>query len=276
MFKPAFANKAKKFLQVGNVHDAGAAKSLERIIGEGSFADIAADFPFTIIRRDAGKAHRTGLDSSHARSKRVLLTHCSGDDLLEIHAYILEEMLRKIAAVKTDGLVGIIRVVVIPVEQRTGSFGSQLQRMHANYAGNIHFAGAGHALVAHHAHHRAGHDSEILLERSPALNGADDHFGVLHPAVDHRAQFGHFKNGGIRNTLRGNVPPDGLELLLRECVVVFHARDTPKNFRKIDGLDGDAVGFEDFFAVAHGIESRRPRADRADAQPSQPLHYAAD
>src|SRR5216684_3349561 len=162
MFEPAFTNKAKKFLQVGNVHDTGAAKSLERIIGEGSFADIAADFSFTIIRRDAGKAHRTGFNSSHARSKRVLLTHCSGDDLLEIHAYILEEMLRKIAAVKTDGLVGIIGVVVIPVEQRTGSFGSQLQRVHAHNAGNIDFAGAGHALVAHHAHHRAGHDSGIL------------------------------------------------------------------------------------------------------------------
>src|SRR5260370_3585511 len=149
MFEPAFTDIAEKLLQVRNVYDAGATKRIQRMVGEGSFADIAADFSFTIIRRDAGKAHRTGLDSSHARSKRVLLTHCSGDDLLEIHAYILEEMLRKIAAVKTDGLVGIIGVVVIPVEQRTGRFGSQLQRMHAHNAGNIYFPGARHALAPH-------------------------------------------------------------------------------------------------------------------------------
>src|SRR6267378_6226386 len=276
MFEPAFTDMPEKFLQLRNMHDAGAAKRLQRIVGEGSFADIAADLPCTIIRCYAGKAHRTGLNSSHARAKRVFLANRPGDDLLKIHAYILEEMLGKIAAVKTDGLVGIIRVVVIPVEQRAGSFGSELQRMHAHYPGDIDFAGAGHALVAHHAHHRTGHDSEIFFERSPTLNGADDHFGILHPAVDYGAQLGHLEKGGVRNALRRNVPPDGLELLLRDGVVVLHARDTPKNFRKIDGLDGDAVGFKNLFTVAHGIESRGSGADGADAQPSQSLHNATN
>ena len=100
-------------------------------------------------------------------------------------------MLGKIAAVKTDGLVGIIRVVVIPVEQRTGSFGSQLQCVHTHHSGDIDFAGAGHPFVAHHAHHRAGHDSEVFFERSPALNGADGDFSILHPAIDDGAQLGH-------------------------------------------------------------------------------------
>src|SRR5467141_2143209 len=229
MLETAFANIPEKLLQVRDVHDSGTAKGFERIVREGSFADIAADLSLAIVRRDAGKTHRTSLDPSHTRSKRVFLAHGSGDDLLKIHAHIFEKMLGKIAAVKTDGLVGIIRVVVIPVEQRAGSFGSQLKRMHAHYAGNIDFAGAGHALVAHHAHDRAGHDSEVFFERSPTLNGADNHFGILHPAIDHGAQLGHLEKGGVRNALRGNIPPDGLELLLREGVVVFHARDAPKN-----------------------------------------------
>src|SRR5882762_8812181 len=229
MLEPAFADVAKKFLQMRYMHDTGAAKSFKRIVGEVSFADIAADFPLTIVRRNASKTHRAGLDSAHAGTKGVFLAYRSSDDLLKIHAHILEKMLGQIAAVKTNGLVGIIRVVVIPVEQRAGSFGSQLQRMHAHYAGNINFASAGHALVAHHTHDRAGHDSEVFFERSPALNGADNHFGILHPAIDHGAQLGYLEKGGVRNALRGNIPPDGLELLLREGVVVFHARDTPKN-----------------------------------------------
>jgi len=70
------------------------------------------------------KTHWASLDSSHARSKRVFLAHGSGNDLLKIHAHIFEKMLGKIAAMKTNSLVGIIRVVVIPVEQSAGSFGA--------------------------------------------------------------------------------------------------------------------------------------------------------
>src|SRR6266700_3314187 len=101
MFEPAFADITQKFLQMRNMHDAGAAKSLQRIVGERTFADITADLPFAIIRRNAGKTHRAGLHSSYACAKRIFLAYCPGNDLLEIHAHILEEMLGKIAAVET-------------------------------------------------------------------------------------------------------------------------------------------------------------------------------
>ena len=65
-----------------------------------------------------------------------------------------------------------------------------------------------------------------------------------------------------------------MELFLGDGVVVFHARDAPKNLGEINGFDGDSVGFENFFTVAHGVESRWARADRADAQPAQSLHDA--
>ncbi len=58
------------------------------------------------------------------------------DDFLKI----FEEMLRKIAAVKANRFVGVIGVVVVPIEQRTGSLGSQLQRVHSDNTGDIHFA----------------------------------------------------------------------------------------------------------------------------------------
>src|SRR5205807_4141873 len=265
MFEPAFADVAEKLLQLRNMHDAGAAKGFERIVGKISFADVAANFSFTIVGRDADKTHRTGLDSAHAGAKGVFLADSTGDDLLKVHAHILEKMLGKIAAMETNGLVGIVRVIVIPVEQRAGSFGSQPQGVHANHAGNIDFAGAGHAFVAHHTHHGAGDDTKIFFQRSPALNGADDHVGVLHPAVDHRAELGHLEEGSVWNALRGNIFADGLEFFLRGGVVVFHTRDAPENLGKVNSFDGDSVGFEDLLTVADGVERCGPRADCADA-----------
>jgi hypothetical protein len=44
----------------------------------------------------------------------------------------------------------------------------------------------------------------------------------------------------------------------------------------LDGLDGDARGFEDAFGVAHGVEGRGARADGADAEILQALYDAAD
>src|SRR5260370_23968334 len=108
MFEPAFADITQKFLQMRNMHDASAAKSLQRIVGKRTFADIAANLSLAIIRRNARKTHRAGLHSPHAFAKRIFLAYCPGNDPLEIHAHILEEMLGKIAAVETNGLVGVI------------------------------------------------------------------------------------------------------------------------------------------------------------------------
>src|SRR5437016_11859347 len=125
MFEPAFADVAEKLLQLRNMHDAGAAKGFERIVGKISFADVAANFSFTIVGRDADKTHRTGLDSAHAGAKGVFLADSTGDDLLKVHAHILEKVLGKIAAVKTDGLVWSTHVVGMTVEQHAGSFANR-------------------------------------------------------------------------------------------------------------------------------------------------------
>src|SRR5690242_4948404 len=134
MFEPTFADVPEKLLQLRDMHNASTAEGFERIVGKISFADIAANSSFTIVGRDADKTHRTGLDSAHAGAKSVFLADGTGDDLLKIHADILEEMLGKIAAMETNGLVRIVRVIVIPVEQRARSFGRQPQRVHANHS----------------------------------------------------------------------------------------------------------------------------------------------
>jgi len=63
---------------------------------------------------------------------------------------------------------------------------------------------------------------------------------------------------------------------LRCIVVVFHAIDAAEHFRQIERLDTDTAGLKDALGVANGIESRRPRAERADAKVLEPLHDAAN
>ena len=41
----------------------------------------------------------------------------SGNDFLEVHSDALEEVLGQIAAMEADGLIGIVAVVVVPIEQ---------------------------------------------------------------------------------------------------------------------------------------------------------------
>ena len=56
----------------------------------------------------------------------------------------------------------------------------------------------------------------------------------------------------------------------------FELRDAAEDFRQVERLGRDAVGFEQFLAVADGVEGGRPRADAADAQVAHAVDDAAD
>ena len=92
---------------------------------------------------------------------------------------------------EANGFVGIVGVIIVPVEESAGRLRGELERVHTDDAGDVDFAGAGEALVAHHAHDRAGDDAEKFFERGPALDGADGDFGVTHPGVDDGAELSH-------------------------------------------------------------------------------------
>src|SRR5215471_8912513 len=117
--------------------------------------------------------------------------------------------------------------------------------MHADHAADIDLTGAGEAIVAHHAHHRAGNNAEVLFQRRPALNSTDAHVGFAHPTVDHSSQLGHLEQGCGRNVLGRNVLANALQLGGGAQIVVLHAVNAPENLGEVDGFHGDAVGFED-------------------------------
>ena len=194
---------------MGDFYYTCAAERFEGIIGECAFADVAGNFPGEIVGGEAREAHRAALDAAYAGAEGVVLADGARDDFLKVHADILEKMFGQVAAVEADGFVGIVGVIVVPVEEGAGRLRGELQGVHAYNAGDIDFAGAGEALIAHHAHDGAGDDAEKFFERGPALDGADGDFGVAHPGVDDGAELGHLDQGSIGDALRRNVFADG-------------------------------------------------------------------
>src|SRR5258705_12924735 len=177
VLKTVFADVAQKALELRNFDDARSPKSVERIVGKRTFADISTHDSGCVVGGEAGKAHGTRLHSADTRSESIFFSDCPGDDFLEIHADILKEMLGQIAAVKAHCLVGIISIVIVPIEQRAGTFRAEPEGVHADGAANVDLAGARDQVVTHHAHDGAGHDAEIFFHCRPALHGAYFHIG---------------------------------------------------------------------------------------------------
>ena len=88
--------------------------------------------------------------------------------------------------------------------------------------------------------------------------------------------FAIFISGVFGNAGGGDVVLDGGEFCCGGIVVIAHALDAAEDFGEVDGLDGDAVGFEDLFAVADGVEGGGAGADGADAEAAQAADDAAD
>src|ERR1039457_2019068 len=108
MLEAVFADKAQQGLEMENFHDAGAAESDQRIVGELALSHVAIDAAFQIVGGEAREAHVAGFHQALAGAVGVLAAHGAGDDLLEVHLDALEEVLRKVAAMEAAGLVRIV------------------------------------------------------------------------------------------------------------------------------------------------------------------------
>src|SRR5438309_11192990 len=124
-------------LEFGNPYYPNPPKGIERVIGELTLTDVAADGSGPVIGGEAGETHSTRLDPSHDSPEGIVLTNRAGDDLLEVHADVLEEVFGKIAAVEANGFIGIFAVVIVPIEEGAGSFRGERQRVHAEGAADI-------------------------------------------------------------------------------------------------------------------------------------------
>src|ERR1017187_3482817 len=193
MLEAALADVAEQLLKLRDAYHAGAAKGFERIVGELAFPDVAVDRALAVVGGKAHETHRPGLPPAYASPINVLTPHRACPNGLEVHVGLPEEVPGKVAAMEANRLVGVVTVIVVPVEQGAGRSRGQLQGVHADHAANIHLAGAGHQVLAHHAHDGAGYHAKELLEGSPALDAPAGDFGLAHPLTDHSAELGHLE-----------------------------------------------------------------------------------
>src|SRR5271155_239927 len=212
VLESVFADVTKELLHTRDLDDSRTAKRLQGVIREVTGADVTANSAGAVIGGKARVAHGAGFNATNTSAESIVLSDGTGNDLLEVHLHITEEMLGQVAAMEADGFVGITAIVIVPIQQSAGRFRSQTEAMHAEHAANVYFASAREQVVAHHAHDRAGNHAEIFLNRGPALHGANVHAGSAHPLIDNRAQFRHLQQGRLRHAGSGNVFLNGLQL----------------------------------------------------------------
>jgi hypothetical protein len=114
----------------------------------------------------------------------------------------------------------------------------------------------------------------VGLHGGPALDGGRIEVIGRDEVVEHEAEARHLDQFGGRDGGRVGVGFDLVDFGDDALVGLAEFRGGTEDFGEIDGGDGDAVAFEDFFRVAHGIESAGTRADGADADLAQALHDA--
>ena len=122
-----------------------------------------------------------------------------------------------------------------------------------------------------------GTTPKIFFERRPALHGADLHVGGLHPVVDDRAELRHFQQRLLRNAAAWKrISGSNSAFLTRAGSSSFMRAMRPRTSERSSVSTEIPLCFENFFAVAHGVERGGTRANRADAQIAQSLDDAAD
>src|SRR5260370_22509714 len=71
MFVAVFADVAEQFLHFRNFHHAGAAESFQRVVGEFSFADVAADHAFAVDGGETRVAHHAAFYFTDRGAERI-------------------------------------------------------------------------------------------------------------------------------------------------------------------------------------------------------------
>ena len=109
-----------------------------------ALADVAGDLAGEVVGGEAREAHGAGLDRAVERAVRVFLADGARDDELVVHLHAFaEEVLGQVGAVEADGLVGVVAVVVVPVEQGGGRLAGEREGVHGERAEDVDLAGGG-------------------------------------------------------------------------------------------------------------------------------------
>src|SRR5579863_4116032 len=100
MLEAFLADILQQLLQLWNLGHACSAEGLEWVVSEAPGARVAANDAVAVIGGVASIGHGASLDLPDAGAECIFLAHRSGDDLLVIHAHVLEEVFGQVGAME--------------------------------------------------------------------------------------------------------------------------------------------------------------------------------
>jgi len=142
VFETHVADVLHKVLEVVYFEDAVSAEGIEFVVGEFALSNVAGYQPRRVVGGSSAEGRFCGFDSSGDSPEGVFFSDGAGDDFLVIHFFVSQERYRNVAAVKKDAFVGVVGIVVVPVEDSAWVSRGKLQNVHSEQAGDVHFAGA--------------------------------------------------------------------------------------------------------------------------------------
>src|SRR5215469_15469194 len=96
MLESLAADESEQLLQLRNLRHSGTAKRLQWIVRKAAGSGVSAHDAAAIVGGEARVAHHARLHAAHAGAESIVFAHGASDDLLVIHAHILEEVLGQI------------------------------------------------------------------------------------------------------------------------------------------------------------------------------------
>ncbi len=277
MLKAIVANVVHQILKALHMAQRQAALGGDRIVAEIAFAYIALDLAVFIVGGDLGKGHGTGRNLGLARAE-ALVRADGGAQHVQVGNFdgLLEKALGEVGAVEADAAVAVVAPVVIPVQISRALAGGKAHGVHGDRAGDVQFAGAGHALVAHHAHGKAGGTAVIVLNGIPAFDRACHAVAGSDPVFQRQAQLGLAEHLFLGNRIRDRAVSLDLFHFIQHTLVNLHLRGGGNDFGHAAGLDGDAALLEQLFGITNRAERVGAGTDGGNTRAFQPGHNAAD
>ena len=119
MLETVVAQMIHKRLKIRHLANSNAPCHVEGLIGEVALPDVAADLPVEVIRRHTKESHRAGLDMALDRAEAAIPPKGFSQNVeLRDFDVAANKSFRKIPAVRTDTLIPIFAIVVVPIEKR--------------------------------------------------------------------------------------------------------------------------------------------------------------
>jgi hypothetical protein len=205
VFKAISADVGQQLAEACHLADRDAAIHAKGVVRELPLAHVGLDLSRRIVRGNPEERHLPRCDVPLDRAEATLSAERLSQEIERGDLNVLtHEALWEIAAMGTDAFVGLMAVVVVPVQEAWDLARGQQQGHHGHCSSHVDLAGARQAVLAHETHGQTRGTPVVLLHARPTLHGTGVTLIFCHPLVD-----GHGELGLSQDVLWRDIGRDG-------------------------------------------------------------------